>query len=86
MEEEETKKHCDIDVVPDLCKETFISTKTSLAALWVLAGIILSGTGIAIGWSRTIDKDITEIKVNQNQLQEQVIDKLDYIIRKQEEK
>lgn len=82
---DETKEPED-KVIPEVCKQTFISTRAGLAVLWVVAGLAISGTGIAISWSRTIENDVTEIKVTQKQLQEQVIDKLDYLIRKQEGK
>lgn len=72
--------------IPELCKQTFVSTRQGLTILWVIAGLVISGVTVAVGWSMSMERDVTEIKVVQRQLQEQVNDKLDFIKRKLEEK
>lgn len=70
-----------------LCKETFISKSSGLGLVWVLAGVLLSMAGTAVGWALTTSTDITKSKsdisymqVKQGQLDNDINRKLDILI------
>jgi hypothetical protein len=73
------------DEIPPLCKETFISTKSGLAILWVLAGILIAMSSTAVVYAFTTDKAIIEVKSVQNALQDQINAKLDFLIKQKEQ-
>jgi hypothetical protein len=72
------------DEIPELCKQTFVSTKAGLTIIWVLAGVMLSCAGTAIGWAMTTNTAITEIKGTQSVLQTEINSKLDFLIKQKE--
>jgi hypothetical protein len=72
------------DEIPELCKQTFVSTKAGLTIIWVLAGVLLSCAGTAIGWAMTTNTAITEIKGTQSVLQSEINSKLDFLIKQKE--
>jgi hypothetical protein len=74
-------KHEHDEIPSDICKSTFLSISKGIMVLWVLAGLALSGAGTAIGWAMSADRQLVELKTNQDQLQTQINEKLDFLIK-----
>jgi hypothetical protein len=77
-----TIKHEHDEIPSDICKSTFLSISKGIMVLWVLAGLALSGAGTAIGWAMSADRSIVELKTNYDQMQTQINQKLDILLRK----
>jgi hypothetical protein len=82
MNEEEKTIHA-------LCKETFVSKSAGLGIIWVLAGILLSMAGTAVGFALTTStemtksrSDISYIQSKQDKLDRDINRKLDILIDK----
>lgn len=67
-------KNC--EEIPDLCKETFLPWKKAAVMLYVLAGVLLSGAGTAIGWAMSTNTSITRL-TEKSVIMEQRQDRLD---------
>lgn len=76
-----THKEPEEKEIPELCKQTFISSKTGLGILWVLAGVLISMSGTAVGWAMATSNDVTKLKSEQSYLESKQ-DKLDADINK----
>ena len=74
----------DKDEIPELCKQTFVSTKAGLTVIWILAGLLMSCAGTAVGWAMTTNTAITELKGIQSTLQDQINGKLDLLLKQKE--
>jgi len=74
----------DKEEIPELCKRTFVSTKTGLIVIWTLAGLLLSCAGTAIGWAMSTNTAITELKSSQEYLTTQINAKLDLLLKRKE--
>lgn len=77
------------DEIPNLCKETFVSKALGLGVIWVLAGLLISMAGTAVGWALTTNTEITKsrsdisyMQVKQTQLDNDINRKLDILIGK----
>jgi hypothetical protein len=77
------------DEIAPLCKETFIGKGLGLTVIWVLAGLLISMAGTAVGWALTTTTDIVQTKSDvqyiqekQTRLESDIVKKLDIIIGK----
>ena len=68
------------DEIPELCKQTFVSTRTGLCVIWTAILLMLSGLGVAVGWALTTTQAITKIESTQSILQDQINKKLDILL------
>lgn len=76
--------------IPDLCKSMFLSNSKFLGMVWVMAGLLMTGSGSCIAWAMTTNSSIVELKQAQmaqesqlKQLQSEINDKLNILIKRQ---
>lgn len=77
--------------IPDLCKSLFLTKEKFLSIVWIVAGLILTGSFGCIAWAMTTTNSITELKSNQvhqdskiEALNNEIIRRLDIIIKQKE--
>ena len=80
------------DEIPALCKESFISKNNGIAIIWVLAGLLISAAGTAVGWALTTNTSITVLQSNskvimekQEKLDTDINRKLDILIKNKDQ-
>ena len=53
-----TKKEEEEKEIPSLCMQTFVTRAKALGVAWILAGVLFSLAGTAIGWALSANTSI----------------------------
>lgn len=73
--------------IPDLCKKTFLTLDKALLALWLAAGLAITGIGGAVTWAFATNASIITLKEKNSaneQINASIIAKLDILIARKE--
>jgi hypothetical protein len=85
--------HKQLEEIPELCIKTFLTMDKAIVAVWLAAGLMLTGCGAVVAYGFATSAAIVTLKEKEannesriNALDEQVNKKLDILIARKESK